>query len=137
MAPARVDETILRRCAEVFRAHAPFEFQLSSVGRFPVTAYLEPHPSEPFVALTSALSQEFPEFPPYGGEFAMIIPHLTVAQGDAAQAEFASSVLEARLKSEPPVLSVCSAVTLIENSSARWKAMHVFPLGVGGMTNRC
>jgi 2'-5' RNA ligase len=131
MPPESIDTTVLRRCEKVFSSHVSFDFRLSSVGRFPVAAYLEPNPSQPFIALTSALSREFPEFPPYGGEFAMVIPHLTVAHGDAKQAEFASSVLERRLRSAPPVASVCKAVTLIENSSARWIPMHVFPLESG------
>jgi 2'-5' RNA ligase len=128
MGPECIDASVLEKCAGIFSTHGRFAFQLSSVGRFPVTTYLEPDPSEPFIALTSALARAFPEFPPYRGEFMTIIPHLTVAQGDAAQAEFASSLLKSRLRSEGPVFSVCKAVTLIENSSGRWRPMHGFPL---------
>ena len=128
MEPERIDSVVLEKCAGIFSAHARFAFQLSSLGRFPDAAYLEPDPSEPFIALTLALAQAFPEFPPYGGEFMTIIPHLTVARGDAAQAEFVTSQLRPRLRSEGPVLSVCNEVELIENSSGRWKPMRAFSL---------
>jgi 2'-5' RNA ligase len=128
MAPERIDAAILERCAGIFGAQGRFAFNLSSVGHFPDTAYLEPDPSEPFIALTLALTGAFAEFPPYGGEFTTIIPHLTVARGDPAQSELVTSLLEPRLRLEGPVLSVCKEVTLIENSSGRWRPMRAFPL---------
>jgi 2'-5' RNA ligase len=128
MALERIDAAVLEKCAGIFSAHGRFAFKLSSVGRFPDTVYLEPAPSEPFIALTLALARAFAEFPPYGGEFTTIIPHLTVARGDSAQAELVTSLLESRLRLEGPVLSVCKEVTLIENSSGQWRPMRAFPL---------
>jgi hypothetical protein len=39
----------------------------------------------------------FPTLYAYRGEFRTIVPHLTVAQGDAAQAEIVGSLLKSRL----------------------------------------
>ena len=52
-----------------------FEFSLARVARFPATAYLEPEPAAPFIALTESLFREFPQFPPFGGESPTITPH--------------------------------------------------------------
>ena len=55
-----------------------FGFQLTRIERFPDVLYLPPEPEEPFQALTAAVVARWPECPPYGGEFANVIPHLTV-----------------------------------------------------------
>jgi hypothetical protein len=57
MPPERIDSAVLQRCAKVLNTHASFEFQLSSVERFPVTAFLEPNPSAPFTAPASVSSR--------------------------------------------------------------------------------
>ena len=128
MAPSHITPEVIRECAGVLAAHTTFSFVLASVGRFPATAYLEPKPSAPFIALTSALARAFPAFPPFRGSFAAIVPHLTVAHGNATEAEEAAITLAAGLHSSGPVASVCASVVLMENSSGRWRPMHVFPL---------
>jgi hypothetical protein len=60
-------------------------------------AYLAPKPSAPFVALTEALVAEFPKFPPFAGEFPTIIPHLTVAHGNAEEAHSVEAELVSKL----------------------------------------
>ena len=41
--------------------------------------WLAPTPSRPFVEMVDGLAFAFPEHPPFSGEFATVIPHLTVA----------------------------------------------------------
>lgn len=108
-----------------------FAFALNRVARFPATTYLAPEPAKPFVELTRALVRKFPEFPPFRGEHESIIPHLTVANGNAAEAERAAIELEARLRLHGRIHSVCRSVALLENSSGRWREMHVFALPDG------
>ena len=105
-----------------------FAYSLSQVSRFEATAYLAPDPAAPFVALTEALVQAFPGFLPFCGAHTSIIPHLTVAHGDAESAESAATELAARLKKSGPIACVCSTVTLLENSSGRWQTLHTFDL---------
>ena len=128
MEPALITAEVLRECAGALAACTAFRFVLGTVGRFPATAYLEPNPSEPFVALTSTLARAFPSFPPFAGEFPSIIPHLTVAHGNAREAEAVASSVAASLRSSGPVSSVCASVVLMENSSGRWRPVHEFPL---------
>ena len=40
--------------------------------------HLRPEPAEPFGKLTSALSERYPDHPPYAGEFPDPVPHLTL-----------------------------------------------------------
>ena len=55
--PARIDAAILEKCARSLSTYKKFAFQLHRVGRFPVTAYLEPDPPEPFIGLTAGLAR--------------------------------------------------------------------------------
>lgn len=64
---------------QLFSSVPAFEFSLVEVRRFPATAYLHPEPSATFLQLTEMLVRQWPEFPPYGGAFSPVIPHLTVA----------------------------------------------------------
>lgn len=66
---------------EVLSAFRSFAFALDSVERFDAgTTWLRPVPGEPFNELTRAVWARWPEYPPYGGEFAELVPHLTVSQ---------------------------------------------------------
>ncbi|WP_239021791.1 2'-5' RNA ligase family protein [Nocardioides jishulii] len=65
----------------------PFDYTLGRLDTFPTgIIHLVPEPPHGFARLTALLQEAFPEFPPYGGEFAPT-PHLTVdlAHGDVTQ----------------------------------------------------
>jgi 2'-5' RNA ligase len=128
MSPESITASVVQRIQAVLREAQAFEFSLATVARFPATAYLEPEPAAPFIALTERLAREFPQFPPFGGEFPTIIPHLTVAHGSAAESEVAEAQLVSSLAMHGPITSVCSSLVLMENSSGTWRQMHVFPL---------
>jgi len=117
MPPERIDTSVLERIRRVVGSAPSFEFSLSTVARFPATAYLAPEPPAPFVALTEALVAEFAQFPPFGGEFPTIIPHLTVAHGNAEEARSAEAQLAAKLAEHGPIRSTCRSLELLENSS--------------------
>jgi 2'-5' RNA ligase len=128
MEPSLISVAITRTCAQVVAAHVAFSFKLVSVGRFPATAFLEPYPAQPFIALTEAFARAFPAFPPFGGKFSSIVPHLTVAHGSVVAAELVAGVLAEELAAIEPVSAVCSSVALMENSLGYWSTAHVFPL---------
>jgi 2'-5' RNA ligase superfamily len=81
--PSRVGEAA-GALQQLFRLVPVFEFSLVEVRRFPATAYLHPEPSATFINLTETLVHQWPEFPPYGGTFSTVIPHLTIADHVAA-----------------------------------------------------
>lgn len=132
LSPDRISATVVEAALGIASAARAFPFRLATLQRFPGVLYLAPEPAAPFVALTRALVRRFPEFPPYGGQFPTIVPHLTVAHANDAEREAAESELLASLPAPDGVSASCHEITLIENSSGRWRPMHVFPLAPAG-----
>jgi len=128
MQPELVDAEVRRRLKRLFRRCSPFVCQLAGVARFPATTYLAPTVAAPFIELTRAVVAEFPDYPPYGGAHAGVIPHLTVADGDARAADIAEQELRVDLLRNGPITAHCGSVRLLENSTGRWRAMDEFGL---------
>nr|WP_249196533.1 2'-5' RNA ligase family protein [Burkholderia cenocepacia] len=128
MPPDEITPDVLRQAQSALSVVQPFDFLLRKVERFAVTTYLAPDPPEPFVVLTTALVKRFPMFRPYGGAHDGIVPHLTVAHGDAATAHLAAVELKHRLSARNAIRTCCSSVALLENSSDRWRKMHLIDL---------
>ena len=113
----------------MFAAIEPFSFTLDHVGRFPNVVYLAPVPSAPFVQLIERTAHEFPDSPPYGGQFDTITPHLTVAQSSdsdllaSVEREF-SDVASHCL----PIHTFADRVWLLDNCEGQWQQRLSFPL---------
>jgi 2'-5' RNA ligase len=131
ISPDLLTDSDLARAAEIFRRFRSFEFRLEQVARFPESLYLVPEPDEPFISLTEATVREFPEYPPYGGKFTEIIPHLTVANRSAELSAIAETELLRIMKDLGPIHAVCNVVELYENSSGYWRWKQSFPLQGG------
>ncbi|HLX32477.1 MAG TPA: 2'-5' RNA ligase family protein [Gaiellaceae bacterium] len=128
--PAHV--TLLAPCpgdpeaiAGVLAGTAAFDVEFRELRRFTEvpTLYLAPVPAEPFVRLTKALVERFPDWPPYGGSHGTtVIPHLTVTQGpaeEAAEAAVAEALpLRARAR---------EAVLLAEREPGRFETAARLP----------
>uniref|UniRef100_C5D118 2'-5' RNA ligase family protein n=1 Tax=Variovorax paradoxus (strain S110) TaxID=543728 RepID=C5D118_VARPS len=128
MDPQYITPAVLDRVQRALNPVAAFSFSLGRVGRFPATAYLAPEPPEPFIAMTKALVDVFPDFPPYGGEHQGVVPYLTVAHGEPSEADAAAAELQKRLDASGGIVADCASVVLIENSTGRWEELHVFHL---------
>jgi 2'-5' RNA ligase len=128
MSPERIDASVLERIRRVAACTRSFEFSLATVGRFPATAYLGPDPFAPFVALTNALVVEFAQFPPFAGAFPTVIPHLTVAHGNAEDAHSVEEELVIKLAERGPIKSTCRSLELLENSTGNWRRLEMFHL---------
>jgi len=128
MPPEAIDDAILRRMQRAVLGIKAFEFRLDAVGRFPGVVYLAPEPSEPFEELTARIASEFPDFPPYEGQYQSVIPHLTVCSGNETEAADAEAQLRARLDEAGRVVCRCDSLSVIENSSGHWKEMGAIDL---------
>ena len=128
VAPERLSEPVLATIRQALAQVAPFDFRLSTVGRFTATAYLAPGPAAPFVDLTRRLVERFPECLPYGGEHQGVIPHLTVAHGNEVEAAIAAAALSGALAERGAIRSTCREVVLLEDSSGAWTQRHAFRL---------
>jgi 2'-5' RNA ligase superfamily len=127
-----VDGATVGLVGEICRSFRPFETTFATVGRFPEgVVWLRPDPGEDFVALTAAFAAAFPDCPPYGGEFAEVIPHLTVGSGlDAAEADALEQVLAPRL---PLTTRVDQLTLLVEQADGTWRVNGSWPLGADGV----
>jgi 2'-5' RNA ligase superfamily len=78
--PDRLSEAVIHEVARAAGRFAPFGFALTHLGEFDGEVfYLAPEPADPFVTITRALWERFPDNPPFGGRFETIVPHLSVA----------------------------------------------------------
>jgi hypothetical protein len=101
MAPAAVDHGVLSELAGFFGDVTGFAFRLTSVTEFPDGAvYLTPEPHDVFRRLTLGLHRLFPEFPPYGGAFDDVVPHLTVPMPEDEDVSTLRTLLRRRLPIE-------------------------------------
>lgn len=128
MSPELIDASVVSGVRMALTDSHHFQFSLSHIGRFPDAVYLVPEPESPFVHLTQSLVRAFPNYPPYGGRFDSVIPHLSVAQGASSDIALAEQELSDIMASGGSITSSCSSVLLIENASGVWRLMHEFSL---------
>jgi 2'-5' RNA ligase len=85
--PAELTEVDLDVVGQLAKDWQPFEVCFAEFGTFDDADvhYLAPEPADPFLALTEDLCTIWPEYPPYEGVFAEVVPHLTVADGAGAR----------------------------------------------------
>ncbi|MGH8827103.1 MAG: 2'-5' RNA ligase family protein [Jiangellaceae bacterium] len=122
----RVDDGVLGELRRLVGSVPSFELRFERTGRFPDVLFLVPRPGEPLRELTSWVAARWPECPAYGGQFADVVPHLTVAQSsDHEILDRIERVVTARLA----VRATVSTVSLIGFDGHRWNRQHEFRLG--------
>ncbi|HEX5503013.1 MAG TPA: 2'-5' RNA ligase family protein [Thermomicrobiales bacterium] len=127
--PGQIDAALLADLRAFFAGVAPFPFALGRLDRFPGVLYLAPEPAAPFRDLIAALSMHYPQYPPYGGKHATIVPHLTVAHAaDPAVLDAGMAAVAGAL----PLAAVADEAVLMEMDPAgRWHTRERFPFGRG------
>jgi 2'-5' RNA ligase len=126
--PERITSADVERVRRVAKGTPSFRFRLVAAKCFPDALYLEPEPLLPFVALTRSVVREYPQHPPYEGRYASIIPHVTVARGDAELLCALQRQLAADARLQAGVEAKCVSLVLIEKLSGHWCERHVFQL---------
>jgi 2'-5' RNA ligase len=124
---AQATDSLVSELSELVRECACFTFDLGELRRFSTTLYLAPEPSEPFVALSEALADRYPDCAPQVHAFGEVVPHLTVAEGSAELMEAASNEIQPLL----PIRTSCESATLLVEASAHpthWSARASLPL---------
>ena len=124
-AEALTDE-VIGEITEAVSGIASFDFELARVASFDDSAYyLAPEPAEPFRTLTTVLWEAFPSFPPFGGKFDTVIPHMTLGSSDeGASAELVIGLLGVHL----PIRARAKEITLLAEEIDGWIVRQVFPL---------
>ena len=118
-------DPLLVELRQLFAAEPAFSFSLPRVARFEGVAWLAPEPDEPFRHLIELICSRYPDYPPYEGIHDEVIPHLTVALGDAALQDR----IEAELSPALPIEARAREVTLLEEQAdGSWRTRERFPL---------
>lgn len=117
--------------AALERLFAPvgrFSFQLSHTGWFGQDVlWLGPRDPAPFRALTGRVWRAFPGYPPFGGEFDDVVPHLTIGHGHPLDDLRAA---EQSVQAHLPIDAHATAVTLVTRPAggAPWTRAAEFRL---------
>jgi hypothetical protein len=125
-----VDAATIDQLRGLFSGFSPLRYALVEVRKFFDAVYLAPEPSEPFMELIRAVIAQYPESPPYGGMFAKIVPHLSLAQSEnAAELEFVLRAFAPGSDGSLPIEASADRVWLMDNRKGRWEKRHAFHLG--------
>jgi 2'-5' RNA ligase len=127
----RLDRDVKTRLTRLFGRFRPFAYALRRLQQFDGgILFLAPEPSDPFVELTEALIEEFPEHPPYDGIHDVIVPHLTVAVSE--DPELLAHVAE-EVQPQLPLECRVAVATLVERGAdLRWRPRATFALSDSG-----
>jgi 2'-5' RNA ligase len=129
--PDSLTEADLDSVGQLATSWQPFELSFARFGTFATfddagVHYLEPEPADPFLALTEDLSTVWPEYPPYEGAFAEVVPHLTVSSSaDPEQAAEFRAAVTALL----PVRTIARELAVVEVLDGRCQVRRSFRLG--------
>lgn len=126
----RPTDAELAAVSRIAQAAGPFDVKLAQVGEFPDgVLYLRPEPDLQLRELTSRLVAAFPAFPPYGGRYDDVTPHLTLDRRSA-------KVTPATVRSS--VAHLLPLTVTIDRIDLQWWANHdcrrlgTWPLGQSG-----
>lgn len=128
--PARAD------LAALFASVAPFNCSFPRSAWFGrEVLFLTPEPRQVFVELTTRIWRRFPGYPPYGGAFAEIVPHLTVGDGSTVASRGTSTAAmrrtERALAPLLPLVGMADRVLLMagRREPGGWRVVAEFALG--------
>jgi hypothetical protein len=130
LSPARAD------LAALFASVAPFSCSFTRTAWFgKEVLFLAPEPRQVFVDLTTRVWRRFPDYPPYRGAFADIVPHLTIGDGSTLAGRTASMEdmrrAEGAVASLLPLVGMAQRVLLMAGRRAPggWRVVAEFALG--------
>lgn len=128
--PPAIDQAVMTALQRLFAGFPTFHYTLGRLGRFPGVVYLAPTPDGPFKDLIRAVFSNFPDTPPYGGAFAEVVPHLTLAQlPDSDRLDRIARNFLRAAGDRLPVHAVVSELTLMDNTEGYWQVRETFRLG--------
>ena len=121
---------VVERAANAIAGFPAFVTTLAELRYFDdqdAVLYLAPEPAETFCSLIAALTNAFPDYPPYRGAHPEPVPHVTVAVGDRTFLRTLEDEVAPRL---PVATFVDHAVLLARDTHARWRPQERLPLAV-------
>ncbi len=123
--------TAVRSELETIVAMNPsFTARFAAVERLERLVWLLPFDQAPFLRLTAAIVERWPDCPPYGGMHDEIVAHLTLVETtDASILDTAEGVGQTRIPFE---CRVGELRLIVATDAGRWKRRWNLPLGGRG-----
>jgi hypothetical protein len=129
--PSALTPDRLQILAGLFSVVPAFQVAFAETRRWPDVLYLDPEPAQPFKDLVALVTRHFPQYPPYGGTFAQVIPHLTIAQmDDQRRLAGIETEFQRAAAGQLPIQTTVRSVTMMDNISGRWQARTHFDLAL-------
>jgi 2'-5' RNA ligase len=129
--PEAITSAVIELAAAAVASVPAFECTFAQTGRFGEDVlWLAPEPDRPFRALTTALHAAFPQYPPFGGIYPDVVPHLTI--GDRPPGGLvALEAADADVGPALPVRTFVSHAWLMTGTQAAdsWRVAAELPLG--------
>jgi len=129
--PGQITAAVIGEAAAAVASVPGFECRFAGIGWFgDQVVWLAPEPASPFRALTAAVHEAFPQCPPFRGEFADVIPHLTIGDRPDGGPDVLRAA-EAEVQPALPIRTRVSWAWLMTGSQApgSWQLRAAFPLG--------
>jgi 2'-5' RNA ligase len=116
--------------ADIAGMEEAFDLRFVRIRRFDDgLVWAEPEPVDPIVRLTQAVAGTWPAYPPYGGLFETVIPHLTIVESMEAPLE----EIESGARGAVPFEARATRLELWrQDDGGRWRPHWRLPLGRPG-----
>jgi 2'-5' RNA ligase len=131
VAPDAIDGAVIERVAAAVASVRAFDCEFARTGWFDEDVlWLAPEPAWPFRALISAAHSAFPQYPPFGGAYADLMPHLTVGHRPAEDAG-ALRAADAQVGPSLPIRANVTQAWLMTGAQSpdSWHTTAELPLG--------
>jgi 2'-5' RNA ligase len=128
VAPAHLDDDVLARVARVIGEVPRFRYAFRRTAWFDDRVlWLAPDDDGPFRALTHRIWREFPDHPPFEGEFDDVVPHLTVGHQHPREV---LEQAEIEVRTGLPIEGTAEEAVLLaqDEPGGRWHRSATFPL---------
>jgi 2'-5' RNA ligase len=121
-------DAVLEAARSFFATREPFDLELTRLAQWPLVVYAVPEPDALLREWMQALFALFPQWPPYGGEHADVVPHATLGEDVDAPRVFPE--IERRVGALLPTRYRIETASLLEEFAPdRWRERERFPLG--------
>jgi 2'-5' RNA ligase len=129
--PSELGAALFERLADAVRSVPAFTCSFTGPDWFDENVvWLRPEPDTHFRVLTHAVWESFPDYPPYGGEFDDVTPHVTVGQVGTASLEQLRAAAVAVRPHLPVESRVAEAVVMAGSDAPNsWTVVQRLPLG--------
>jgi 2'-5' RNA ligase len=124
---SEIRDDVLESLAALFQTVPAFEHNFVRTSWFgDEVLWLDSEAAETFATLTRLVWEAFPAYPPFEGQFDVVVPHLTIGdRAPLAEMQAAERTVQRHL----PIRAMTRAVTLmVEQYSSHWQVAESFAL---------